>query len=937
MPRVSLPVAASLSLLWACAAAPPDADPGSTPPTAQGQVHEGERHFRSLSQLTYGGENAEAYWSFDGRQLVFQSRPAGEGCDQIFRMTVGDPDSVTRVSSGEGATTCSYFMPGGRHVIYASTHLGGAACPPKPDRSQGYVWPLYDTYDIFKVSVDGREPVRLTDAPGYDAEATVCPVDGTILFTSVRDGDLELYTMDADGRNVKRLTQTPGYDGGAFFNPDCTKIVWRASRPTGDALADYQRLLKQNLVRPTKLEIWVANADGSDARQVTYLNAASFAPYWYPNRDRILFSTNHGDPKGREFDIWAVNGDGTELEQITFSPGFDGFPMFSWDGETLAFASNRATAEGAYDTNVFLADWQDAPMPASADPAPAERVKRDVAWLADPARQGRGVGGAGLDQAITYVADRLKELGVAPAFDDGYRQPFEVTTALKVAPSTNLSIGGEAVAGDQMAPLSGSASGTVQAPLVLAGYGIVDEDAKLDDYARVKAKDKIVVVRRFVPSEVDDETRERKLSDLRRKAFLAKQRGAKALVVVDLPVVKAGETMPEEAPFPPLESNGYGDAGIPMVIVKRERGAKIVDALSKGRPLTAELTVALEPTRATTANVVGRLAADGERRDGVVVIGAHLDHLGMGGPSSLAPGVSAPHLGADDNASGIAALLEAARRLASTTGRQRDVIFAAFSAEELGVLGSSHFVEHLPAGMKAKDIVAMINMDMVGRLRDNTLQVLGGDSAEEWADLTGAVCDDAQVTCAVGGDGYGPSDQTPFYAAGIPVLHFFTGPHADYHKPSDSPDRVHAIGVAKTAEIVAGLSEALMARADRLTYRQTASPTPSGDRRSYGASLGTVPDYAGPKGGQKGMLLAGVRPGGAADQAGMRRGDVLVRLGTFEIGGVRDLMYALQGSKPGQTLEAVVLRDGKRVSIQVTLQESQGRGGGQHGAPEPKP
>ena len=799
MLRASLPVVASLTLLSACAAAPPDADPGSTPPTTRGQVHEGERHFASLTQLTYGGENAEAYWSFDGRQLVFQSRPAGEGCDQIFRMTVGDPDSVTRVSNGQGATTCSYFMPGDERVIYASTHLGGAACPPKPDRSQGYVWPLYETYDIFEVAVDGGEPTRLTDSPGYDAEATVCPVDGTILFTSVRDGDLELYTMDSDGQNVRRITQTPGYDGGAFFNPDCTKIVWRASRPTGEALADYQRLLKQNLVRPTKLEIWVANADGSDARQVTYLNAASFAPYWYPNRDRILFSTNHGDPKGREFDLWAVNGDGTELEQITFSPGFDGFPMFSWDGKTLAFASNRATAEGAYDTNVFLAEWQDAPVPAAAEPTPAERVKRDVVWLADPARAGRGVGTTGLDDAITYVADRLKTLGVAPAIDGAYRQPFEVTTALKVAPSTGLEVDGVTVARNQLAPLSGSASGTVEAPLVLAGYGIVDEARKLNDYAGVNAKGKIVVVRRFVPTAIEDEKAERELSDLRRKAFLAKQRGAKALVVIDAPQTSGEESVPEEAPFPALESSGYGDAGIPMLIVKRASGAKIVDVLAKRRRINAKLTVELEPTKTTTANVVGRLPADGDRLAGVVVVGAPLDHLGMGGPSSLAPGAEAPHLGADDNASGVAALLEAARQLASTTGRRRDVIFAAFSAEELGVLGSSHFVEHLPAGMSSEDVFAMINMDMVGRLRDNRLQVLGGDSAKEWNELTTAVCAEARVDCTVGGDGYGPSDQTPFFAAGVPVLHFFTGPHADYHKPSDTPARVHAIGVAKTA------------------------------------------------------------------------------------------------------------------------------------------
>jgi hypothetical protein len=367
-----------------------------------------------------------------------------------------------------------------------------------------------------------------------------------------------------------------------------------------------------------------------------------------------------------------------------------------------------------------------------------------------------------------------------------------------------------------------------------------------------------------------------------------------------------------------------------MVIVKREIGGQWIEALSSWRALDAELEVALVPTKTPTFNVAGRLPANGEPRDGAIVIGAHLDHLGTGGPSSLAPGSKAPHLGADDNASGVAALLEAARRLAATTGRSRDIYFVAFSAEELGVLGSSYFVDHLPRSLKAEDLVAMINMDMVGRLRDNTLQALGGDSAKEWKGLVSAACEEARVSCTSGGDGYGPSDQTPFYAAGVPVLHFFTGPHDDYHKPSDSPEKVNAIGVAKTAEVVAQLVTALGPRKERLTYQRVASPPPMGDRRSYGASLGSVPDYVGPKGGQKGMLLAGVRPGGAADEAGMRRGDILVKLGPFDIGGVRDLMYALQGSKPGQTVEAVVLRDGRRLSLKVTLQKSKGR---RHGGP----
>jgi Tol biopolymer transport system component len=327
--------------------------------------HADEIHFSSVVQLTKGGENAEAYWSFDGKKLIYQAHE-GEGCDQIYVRDAFDPAATPKmVSTGQGTTTCSYFMPGDKEIIYASTHLGGAACPPKADQSQGYVWAIYDTYDIFKANADGSNLRQLTNTPGYDAEATVCPLDGSIIFTSVRDKDLELYRMDADGKNVKRLTNTPGYDGGAFFSTDCKKIVWRASRPEGESLADFQRLLGMGLVRPTKLELYVANADGSDAKQVTDLNVAAFGPYLYPSGDRIIFSSNYGDPKGREFDLWAIGTDGTGLERITHTPGFDGFPMFSPDGKFLVFASNRASETGTWDTNLFVATWVDAPVPTT--------------------------------------------------------------------------------------------------------------------------------------------------------------------------------------------------------------------------------------------------------------------------------------------------------------------------------------------------------------------------------------------------------------------------------------------------------------------------------------------------------------------------------------------------------------------------------------------
>ena len=328
---------------------------------AQGTLHdERETRLSDVRQLTFGAENAEAYFSPDGSELVFQSNRAPYECDQIYRMPITDPAAMTLVSTGQGRTTCGYFSADGRRVIYSSTHAADSQCPAPPDRSRGYVWPIYDTYQIYSTAPDGTDLVALTDEEAYDAEATVCPVDGSIVFTSTRDGDLDLYRMDADGTNVRRLTDTPGYDGGAFFSPDCSMIVWRASRPSGEELVEYRALLDEGLVRPGELEIFVANADGSEPRQVTHVGGANFAPFFFPDGRRIIYSSNHHDPAGREFDLFAVDVDGTGLERITFTPGFDGFPMFSPDGRQLAFGSNRNQGQPG-ETDVYLARWIESP------------------------------------------------------------------------------------------------------------------------------------------------------------------------------------------------------------------------------------------------------------------------------------------------------------------------------------------------------------------------------------------------------------------------------------------------------------------------------------------------------------------------------------------------------------------------------------------------
>lgn len=326
-----------------------------------------ERHLLNIRQLTFGGDNAEAYFSPDGTKLAFQSNYAGWGhqCDQIHALTITSAgDSSYRppmISTGKGRTTCSYYMPNNRHILYGSTHEAGEECPPpppaRPDRK--YLWQVLPTYDIYVADESGKVVKKLTDTPGYDAEGTVSPNGDKIVFTSDRSGDLELWTMNIDGTDQRQVTNALGYDGGAFFSPDGSKLVFRASRPKTDSAArEYKELLAQGLVAPTEMEIFTCNVDGSDMRQITKLGKANWAPYYHPAGKKILFSSNHASKRGYDFHIYMINEDGTGLEQITTESMFNAFPMFSPDGKKLVWSSNRNN-NGTRDTNVFIADWQD--------------------------------------------------------------------------------------------------------------------------------------------------------------------------------------------------------------------------------------------------------------------------------------------------------------------------------------------------------------------------------------------------------------------------------------------------------------------------------------------------------------------------------------------------------------------------------------------------
>ena len=325
-----------------------------------------EKHFKSLQQVTFGGDNAEAYWSFDDQQLIFQSnnKKWGLECDQMFLMNAGETfynDNIPpMVSTGMGRTTCAYFLPDNKSFVYGSTHLANKDCPEVPLRKNGrYVWPVYDSFDIFVADLKGNITGQLTNEAGYDAEATVSPKGDKIVFTSTRSGDLELYTMNLDGSDVQQITDELGYDGGAFFSPDGTKLIFRSSRPkTEEEISKYKGLLAEGLVEPTNMELYICDADGSNMKQLTNLGNASWSPFFTPDGKKVLFSSNFEAERGFPFNLYMIDIDGKNLERVTHSETFDAFPVFSNDGKYLVFSSNRNNG-GGRDTNLFIAEWQD--------------------------------------------------------------------------------------------------------------------------------------------------------------------------------------------------------------------------------------------------------------------------------------------------------------------------------------------------------------------------------------------------------------------------------------------------------------------------------------------------------------------------------------------------------------------------------------------------
>lgn len=1036
----------------AFASAPGTADaqdrPDSAPTTVPAEVDASRESelFTSPRLLTFEGRRAgEGYFSADGSRMIFQSeRDPSNPFYQIYLMDL-DTGDLQRISPGYGKTTCGWIHPEGKLAIFASTHEDDQAKAKQTEelelratgKQRRYSWDYDPNYELYSADLnaitgegtgEGTEGLtRLTNAKGYDAEASYSPDGKQIVFASNREAYsrelsekeaeqfkidpafmIDLYIMNADGTDVRRLTEEPGYDGGPFFSPDGQKICWRRFSPDG-----------------ATAEIFTMDVDGSNVRRLTSLGAMSWAPFYHPSGDYLIFTTNlHGFAN---FELYLVRGDGTgEPVRVTTTPGFDGLPVFLPDGEQLAWTSVRKlTADGKVlmengepkigTSQIYLVDFNDAKarellglgdensvaadtdqdaeiaMQSARATAPQYRegdVMRHVDYLTRPELGGRLTGTEGEKRATAYVAAYLESLGFQPAGADGtFFHEFEFAAGSTIGDQThlNITIGDENPASLELdkdwTPLSFSQTGTIESgQVVFAGYGLQvpgDEDNDdYDSYVHLDVTDKWVLVLRDLPQDISAEQRQRmaRYGSTRRKATIARDMGARGILFVAGPTSQVSR---ELVRFD-LDAS-QAQVSIAAVSITNAFATKIMNAAGEG---LAELQKGLddgslamgiqvenvrvggeiEIIRKTGLgrNVIARLPATAladpsgsgaESGFPVVMVGAHIDHLGRGGSNSLAgeDEQGQVHVGADDNASGVAAMLEIAQSIASEqrSGKlkmKRDLIVAAWSGEELGLFGSQAFVDDFaklypdaPVSPVDENAVAMaqahgmapdaaslgdaiavyLNLDMVGRLEEKLI-IQGIGSSPGFAGEVGRR--NIPVGLPVQLDRTStqlPTDASAFVARKVPILSAFTGAHEDYHTPRDTPDKLNYPATAKIARLMGLLTRGFLTANEpppfELDEGQSNEPMPRARLTAY---LGTIPDYA--AGDIKGLKLSGVGADGPASKAGLRGGDIVVELAGRKIEDVYDYTYAIEALKIGEEINVVIIRDGERAELKIT-------------------
>jgi Tol biopolymer transport system component len=941
-----------------------------------------------------GKRSGEGYFSPDGKELIFQSeREPGNPFYQIYILDFETGDT-TRLSPGRGKTSCAFFQPGTDRVIFASTHEDPETAEKEKaeldfrasGKERRYSWDYDEHFDIYSAKRDGTGLTNLTHSPGYDAEGAVSPDGKQIVFCSLRAafpldhlspelrkryeqnpssfGDV--YLMKADGSNVRRLTTEAGYDGGPFFSPDGERILWRHFEENG-ATAD----------------IWTMKLDGSEKRRLTDFKSMSWAPYFHPSGDYVVFTSNK---LGFEnFELFMVDAKGEhEPVRVTFTDGFDGLPVFSPDGKKLAWTSGR-TSDGK--AQLFLADWNDRAArealaaqsprrsgfqsakrtdssrgePDSAEGLPAGRLEqsafspaitesdleREVEWLADKKRDGRMTGTPGAQAAAEWLADYFRQVGLQP-LGKNFQFPFEFNSGERVlAEKTSLQISSDGRPSTHLAldsefrPLSFSENGSAEGEVVFAGYGLTVPEgggASYNSYTGLELKNKIALLLRYVPENVDPTRRAQlnRYAGLRYKAMLAREHGANAVLVVTGPnSPNAGEVLPltndgTSAGSGIVAASISGKTADALLAPSGKTLKELQSALDEENPHTssgfvlpkvqAKLSCAIEHLKKNDRDVIGCLPpAPGS--DEYVMIGGHYDHLGHGGSNSLerAGEENQIHPGADDNASGVAWVMELAaalaqERVAHPEKFKRGLIFACWSGEEIGLIGSSAFVENPPVSLGK--IAAYLNADMVGRLHENKLTVQGVGSSHVWRRMLEKRNVAAGFNLSLQDDPYLPTDVTSFYLKNVPVLSFFTGAHEDYHRPTDTAEKINYEGLERVAQFAKGIATDLAQAKDRPDLAKVErKDSIAGGRETLRTYLGSIPDYTTDV---QGVKLSGVRADSPAEKGGLKGGDVIVEFAGQKIANIYDYTYALDAVKIGRPVKMVVERDGQRVTLSVT-------------------
>jgi Tol biopolymer transport system component len=939
-----------------------------------------EKLLSKARQLTFeGARSGEGYFSQSGQKLVYQSENhANNPFYQIYLLDLKSGENKI-VSSGIGKTTCAWIHPDEKRVLFSSTHLDANATQKQAEelaeresgKARKYSWDYDKHYDLFEVDMTSGQTRRITSAEGYDAEGSYSPTGRKIVFASNRNAYSkkltaderkiferdksyfnDIYLINSDGTGLEQLTSSAGYDGGPFFNSHGDQICWRRFSPNGH-----------------KAEIYRMNLDSRKEKKLTSLDAMSWAPFFHPANKYLIFSTNlHGF---NNFELYVVDIDGGKQPiRVTDSDGFDGLPCFSPDGKTLSWTSNRTNDKKS---QIFMANWNHEEMLSRLDLAPFREkpvrseklnsparetspavdtndIRKHLKYLCSKTLEGRFTGSPGGKKASEYVAESFKSFGMEPfSMKEGWFDEFPFFNSAELSPSCHLDFSLKEAEKERQKinqdwiPMTFSDSGNSSIEeIIFAGYGIRTKKSgdwpEYDSYTHLEVKDKWVMILRKLPSSWSEKRKDLFYyhSTFRKKASVARDLGAKGIIFV------TDFAEPEDKLIEFSSGTTNETISIQSIMITRSLAERIFKAqrrdlrkvcdrlatgdIQMGFPLkqaVLSLKVSILRKKGEGRNTLGWIRSKaGSKTKRIIVIGAHLDHIGFGRASSRAKKSEKGklHPGADDNASGIGALLEIAEYLADLRRKgllksNYDILFAAWSGEEIGLLGSSHFMRSHASGKKNSEdrkIIAYLNLDMVGRYKEQ-LTLHGVGSSTAWKKLIQRANIPVGLNLNLQNDSHIPTDTTSFFTKGVPILSAFTGLHADYHSPSDTPDKINYEGIADCSNLYVRLIEGVAIQ-DKMDYVAQASPPKSRGRLSV--YLGTIPDYS--QTDLKGVLLSGVSKGGPADLAGLQSEDLVVELGGKKIETIYDYTDAISLLKAGQESKVTIIRKGKTLGLKIT-------------------